>query len=86
MDSAAVSPGPVARRRPRHRRYVLVAGVLSLLLSPATAVWAVVVGVPLVVVGALTARSGAGGVVLAVGAGVLLGVVPYFALAVVQAG
>lgn len=64
-----------------------VAALVSLLLSPLTAVWALVLGVPAVAVGWLLAGAGtpwARGMVL-VAAGVLLGTVPYYVLAVLAA-
>ena len=67
-------------------RLTLAAALVSLVLSPITAVWALVVGVPLALGGIVTAgRLPAGRVALALGLGLLLGTAPYFVLAAVQA-
>lgn len=65
-------------------RLTLAAALVSLVLSPITAVWALVVGVPLALGGAVTAGRRAGRVALALGLGLLLGTAPYFLLAAVQ--
>lgn len=66
---------------------MLGCAVFSLLLSPITAVWAVAVGLGLILTG-LAIRPlwrGVAGDVTSVGLGLLLGVVPYFVLALLQA-
>jgi hypothetical protein len=57
------------------------AAFVSMVLSPITAVWAVVLGVPVALLGRLLRRR----TLWLVASGVLLGTVPYFALAVVHA-
>lgn len=59
---------------------------MSLVLSPITAVWALVVGVPLAAVVAVAAGRRVGSAALSVGLGILLGAAPYFALAALQSG
>lgn len=67
---------------------VLVLGVtvFTLILSPIIAVWAVVLGTALCLVGGLRypTTGSARGVALAIGIGLVLGAAPYFALALVQ--
>lgn len=59
----------------------------SLLLSPITAVWALPVGLLLTVAGLVVWRVRHGGrsLLLYAGAGVLIGTIPYYLLAAVQA-
>lgn len=60
----------------------------SLILSPITAVWALVVGPLLLVAGLLVSwlrPQGRGLPLLFVGVGVILGALPYFLLAALQA-
>ncbi len=57
------------------------AALVSMVLSPITVVWAVVLGVPVALLGWLLRRR----TLWLVAVGVLLGTVPYFALAVVHA-
>ncbi len=82
MDTA------VATDRPAHRdRWIVgIAALVSLLLSPITVIWAVGLGVPVGVAGWVLSRTvwpSARPVWLAA-AGVVLGTVPYFAIAVVR--
>lgn len=65
-----------------------ISAIASLLLSPITAVWALLVGSSLVVIGGVASRlhpMSRGMLLMAAGAGVILGVLPYFVLAVIQA-
>jgi hypothetical protein len=64
------------------------AAIASLLLSPITAVWAVALGFAMSVVGLLVLRTGSAGqrpLLLYAGIGVVLGTLPYFLLALLQA-
>ena len=80
----ATIPAPTgARRRPRGLAALAAAAAASLLLSPITAVFAVVLGVPLALTGWVLARATgrpAARTVAMVGAGLALGAVPYFLL------
>jgi hypothetical protein len=60
-----------------------VVAVISVVLSPITAVWAVLLGLVLVVAGSASRWSGLGWgpAVALVGAGMVAGTLPYFALA-----
>ncbi len=66
---------------------VVPAALLSLLLSPIIVIWALVLGVPAALLGwSLTRRGSAGGrSMMLVAVGVLLGTVPYFVAAIVNA-
>lgn len=65
-----------------------IAGLASLVLSPITAVWALLLGPLLVLAGLVVSGlrlQGRGMLLMYAGAGVIIGVVPYFLLAVIQA-
>lgn len=80
------APGGTRMAR-RDRTVVAVAAVVSLILSPVTAVWALVIGVPAALVAWLLLRAGQTSARTAalVSAGVVLGTLPYYLLAVVTA-
>lgn len=67
---------------------VIVAALASLVLSPITAVWALLVGPLLLAAGMLVSwlrPRGRGMLLVFAGLGVILGVLPYFLLAALQA-
>lgn len=90
------SASTAAARRPtgdqfgaHQRRLLLVSAAASLVLSPLTAVWALVVGPLLVLIGWAGGRNRSDERSRAtslfwVGLGILLGVLPYFLLAALQ--
>ncbi len=65
---------------------VLAVAAVTLVLSPIIAVWAAALGAVLCVFGFLLSsiRTGPAGFITAIGAGLLLGSAPYFALALLQ--
>lgn len=68
-------------------RTVLASAVLSLVVSPLTAVWAALAGSCLLVAGAATRTLRPGGfatTLTSIGVGAVLGVLPYFVLAALQ--
>lgn len=76
------------RTRSRSVTVLTVAALASLVLSPITAVWALLLGPLLLVTGMLVwwlRPQGRGMLLLSAGLGVILGVLPYFLLAALQA-
>lgn len=77
--------GSVVTSRRARRELLLVGGaaLVSMLLSPITVIWAVVLGVPVAVVAWIVSRSGSSRArtVALVATGVVVGTLPYFALA-----
>lgn len=67
---------------------ILAVAALTLLLSPIIAVWAVMLGAVLCIVGLLvspvTVAARASAAATAIGVGLVLGAAPYFALALFQ--
>jgi hypothetical protein len=79
MRAGAIDP---ARRAPRREAAVVgVAAGVSLLLSPITAVWAIVLGVPVALLAwgiDRLAHQPAARTVMLIALGVVLGAAPYF--------
>lgn len=86
-DTREATTGRTRRRSTTGVMVFTVTALASLVLSPITALWALLLGTLLLVTGSVASllRRPERGVLLSAGAGVLLGVIPYFLLAVFQA-
>jgi len=88
MGTRGVTAPEIGHRTDGRTPVLVVAALASLLLSPITAVWAVALGFALSVAGLLVLRTGSPGqrpLLLYAGIGVVLGTLPYFLLALLQA-
>ena len=88
MGTRGVTAPDTSHRTEGRTPVLLVAALASFLLSPFTAVWAVALGLAMSLAGLLVLRTGSVGqrpVLLYAGIGVVLGTLPYFLLALLQA-
>jgi hypothetical protein len=88
MGTRGVTAPESGQRTDGRTPVLVVAALASFLLSPITAVWAVALGFAMSAVGLLVLRTGSSGrrpLLLSAGIGVVLGTLPYFLLALLQA-
>ncbi len=88
IDTREATTGGTRRRSMTGVMVFTVTALASLVLSPITALWALLLGALLLVTGSVASLlrwPERGVLLLSAGAGVLLGVIPYFLLAVFRA-